>query len=160
MAIRITNSQGTKVYIAALGTDVLSPAAIKTAIAGAHAMGCIQDLGSISTSRKVTEYTCLSSNDASKAIGSVTLGNISVQLLFDADDTAGQDALRTMYLENENRLFIVELTDQITPITGNPSYFTFNGAVSSEEVVIAKDSAVLYNVTVEITSFPDFSPAW
>lgn len=156
MAIQITNSQGTMVHIAALGTDVSSVSSIESAITGGDTIGCIQELGSISTSRNVNEYSCLSSDETSKSFGSLSLGNINLQLLFDADDAAGQAALRAMYTGNEEKVFIIELTDDGAT---NPSYFCFNGGISSEEVAIAKDSAVMYNVTVEITSVPEFTAA-
>lgn len=159
MAIPITNSQGTKVYVCALGTSVTDAAAIATAKSAGQAIGCLQDLGSISTSRSVQEYACLSSDETAKSFGSLSLGNMNIQLLFDADDATGQDALRDMYLANEQKLIIVELNDQITPTTGNPTYYTFNGGISSEEVAITKDNAVMYNVTLEITSVPTFVPA-
>lgn len=156
MAITVTNAQGTKVYIADLGTSVSTATAIETAISGGDAIGCIQELGSISTSRSVNEYSCLSSDETAKSLGSLSLGNLNVQLLFDATDTAGQDALRGMYSANVSKLFIVELNDDGGT---NPSYFTFNGAISSEEIAVAKDSAVMYNVTLEINSVPEYTSA-
>lgn len=156
MAITVTNAQGTNVYIATLGTSVSSASAIATAISGADKIGCIQELGSISTSRSVNEYSCLSSDETTKSLGSVSLGNINLQLLFDASDTAGQDALRGMYAANAEKLFIVELSDDAGT---NPTYFCFNGAIASEEIAIQKDNAVMYNVTLEITSVPEYTAA-
>jgi len=59
MALNITNSQGTKVYICATAaTDVADATKVGTAIAAGKQIGCIQDLGGLSSSVSVQEYTC------------------------------------------------------------------------------------------------------
>lgn len=153
MAISVTNSQGTKVYIADSGTAVTDATAIATAISGGDQIGCIQSLGSISTSRSVQEYSCLSEDSTVKSSGSMSLGNIAIELLFDALDAAGQATLRSAYTANSSHVFIVELNDDAG---ANPTYITFDGFVSSEEVSAQKDNAVMYNVTVELNSVPAF----
>ena len=97
------------------------------------------------------EYACLSSNEIAKSLGSIKAGNLDISLLFDAKDAAGQLELRTMYSANERREFIIQLTDDGT---ANPTYITFEGGVSSMAMPIEKDSAVLQNFTVEMTSIP------
>jgi hypothetical protein len=154
MPIPITNSQNSKVYIAGTTAVTTTAAEVVTAITAGKQIGCLQSLGAISSSRSVQEYSCLSSDDTAKSFGSLSLGNMQVGLLFNANDTAGQDELKTMYSTNSSRKFIVELTDQITPTTGNPTYIIFTGALSSEEISIEKDAAVMYNVTIEIASKP------
>ena len=151
MALNITNTQGTLVYIAPQGTDLSDAAKIATAITAGKQIGCIQSLGSIDTSREVQEYACLSSNEIAKSLGSVKAGNLEISLLFDAKDAEGQLELRTMYGDNTRREFIIQLVDDGTV---SPTYITFEGAVSAMATPIEKDSAVLQNFTVEMTSLP------
>ena len=151
MALPITNTQLTKVYIAAAGTDVSTPALIATAISTADIVASILTLGEIGSSRNVTEFSVLDVDDATKSMGSITLGNIPLSLLFDSTDVAGQAELRTMYTANTPRVFIVKLTDDLAV---SPTYVTFDGALSSETLPIEKDSAVMYDTTVEFTSKP------
>lgn len=151
MALSITDTQLTKLYISPDGTDVSTPAIIATAIASADIVTGIQSLGEIGSTRNVTEYSALDVDETTKSLGSITLGNIPLSLLFDSSDTAGQDELRTMFSTNSRRVFIVKLTDDGAV---SPSYITFTGALSSETMPIEKDSAVMYNTTVEFTSKP------
>ena len=153
MSIVTTDAQGTKVYLAAEGTDVADATKIATAILAGKQVGCIQSLGSIDTTREVTEYACLSSNEIAKSLGSVKAGSLELSLLFNSGDAEGQKELRDMYTANERRVFIVELSDAGTT---NPTYITFDGAVSGIATPIEKNSAVLQNYTVEITSNPVF----
>ena len=150
--MKVTEVQGTKLHLVATTVDVSDAAAIATAIAGAETLACIQEIGDISLGTKaVTEYSCISSDSSFKSLGSVTLGNISPSLLFDAADTAGQNDLQDMWDNNTRRILIVELDDQITT---NPTYITFEAAISAPSLGIAKDSAVMYNPTIEICSKP------
>jgi len=154
--IAITNSQNSKLYVCDTANAAVADATeIDTAITGGKQVGCLQDLGSIGSSRSVQEYSCLSSDDTAKSSGSITLGNIAVSMLFSAADVAGQAELRAIYAANETRTMIVVLDDEITPTTGNPTYFTFEGFVSGQEVAIQKDNAVMMTSTVEIASNPD-----
>ena len=154
MAIDITNSQGTKVYLIAEGTDVSTAQKVATALATAKQVGCVQDIGELTSTRNVQEYSCLSSDETAKSLGSLKLGNLKIGMLFDSKDTAGQSEFRTMYNTNTKRICILELNDQVTPSTGNPTYFTFEAGVSSIGTSITKDNAVLCNATVEIASVP------
>ena len=154
MAIDITNSQGTKVYLIADGTDVSTAQKVATALATAKQVGCVQDIGELTSTRNVQEYSCLSSDETAKSLGSLKLGNLKIGMLFDSKDTAGQSEFRTMFNTNTKRICILALNDQVTPVTGNPTYFTFEAGVSSMGTSITKDNAVLSNATVEIASVP------
>ena len=155
MALTVVESQGTRAYLVAVGTDVSDAAKVKTAIATAKQINCLLDLGDVSLgSRSVQEYTCMSSDAAFKSLGSISLANITPQLLFDATDTAGQQDLINMWDNNTRRKLILVLNDQITPTTGNPTFIQFEAAVSSPSIGIAKDSAVMYNPTIEICTNP------
>lgn len=156
MALQVTESQNTKVYLIPAGTALTDAASIETAIATGKQIGCLQDLGSIAVSRNVQEYSCLSSDETAKSLGAISLPNITMQLLFDADDVTGQSELRSMWNDNSRRIMVVELPDQITPLTGNPTYIYFEAGLSSHGVTISKDNAVMVDVTVEICSNPKY----
>ena len=152
--MKITDSQGTKVYLVPTSTVLTDAASVATAIAAGKQIGCLQDLGEITSSRNVQEYSCLSSDEIQKSLGSISLPNLSISLLFDSTDTDGQKELRTMFKDNERRIMIVALNDEVTPVTGNPTYIYFEAGLSSAGVAIQKDNAVMYNVTIEICSNP------
>lgn len=157
MALSVTNAQGTKVYVAAAaGTAVADATEIGTAIAAGDQIGCIQDLGSIGTTRSVQEYSCLSADETAKSTGSISLGNFTVGMLFNAADTAGQATLRSIYAANATRTFIIELNDNGGT---NPTYITFEAFVSGQELSAQKDNAVMLTSTVEIASVPVYVDA-
>ena len=150
MSIVIVNSQGTKVYIcAAASTAVSDVAEIETAITAGKQIGCIQDLGGLGSSRSVQEYTCLSSDESAKSSGSKSQGNFTVSLLFNAADAAGQAELVTMYEGSQTRTMIIEFNDNAGV---SPTYETFEGFVSSDEISAPKDGAVTLTNTIEIAS--------
>jgi len=154
MALPKTDVQGTKLYLVAVGVDVSDAAAIATAISGGKQIGCLQAIGDISMTRAVQEYSCISSDEVSKSAGSVSLGNQELSTLFNAADAAGQQDLIAAWDDKERRQLIIELDDQITPTTGNPTYIIYEIFPSGVTIPLAKDAAVLYNSTVEISSLP------
>lgn len=152
--LKVTDVQGTKLYLAAADTDVSDVAAIQTAITGAKQIGCLQSIGDISMTRATNEYTCISSDNSTKSIGSTSLGNQEVSTLFNAADTEGQQDLIKAWDEKTRRIMIVEMNDQITESTGNPTYIVYRIFPSGVTIPMAKDSAVMYNQVVEIDSLP------
>jgi len=153
--IPLVNSQGSRLFVCATANTAVADATeIATAVAAGKQVGCLQDLGSIGSTRSVQEYSCLSSDDTAKSSGSLSLGNIAVGMLFNSADTAGQGELRSIYADNKTRTFIVVLNDEITAGTGNPTYFTFEGFVSGQDIAIQKDNAVMMTSTVELGSNP------
>lgn len=159
MPLSVTDVQGTKIYLAAVGTSVVDAAAIATAISSAKQIGCLQSIGDVSMTRAVQEYTCISSDESAKSAGSVSLGNQEISTLFNAADVAGQQDLIDAWDNKTRRILIIELNDQITPTTGNPTYITYEVFPSGVTIPMAKDSAVMYNAVIEISSLPDITLA-
>lgn len=159
MPLAVTDVQGTKIYLAPKGADVSTAAKILTAIGTAKQIGCLQSIGDITMTRAVQEYTCISSDESTKSQGSVSLGNQPIETLFNAADTAGQEDLIAMWDDKERRTFIIELNDQITPTTGNPTYITYEVFVSNVSIGMAKDAAVMYTATLEVSSMPKLTLA-
>lgn len=160
MSIPITESQGSKLYLVAKGTDLTTVTKIETAIATAKNVANISTIGDLASSRNVTEYKVIDKTESAKSIGSLSLGNLPIELIYDAADTAGQADLKLMYTGNTRREAIVMLADEpTTGVTPHPTYFTFETGLSSEAVGIAIDTAVLYKITMEICSKPIEYPA-
>ena len=159
--IPTTNSQNSKVYFVASGTDVSTSAKIETALATAKAVSCLQSGIDTTVSRSVQEYKCLSSDETTKALGSISLPNFAVDLLFDADNADGQKEIRDMFTGLTRRIMIIELTDGDAPYASialgqaYPSTITFEVMVSGLGESIEMDAAVMQKATLEMTSVPN-----
>lgn len=159
MSLAVTDVQGTKIYLAATTVATTTAVEIATAATGGKQIGCLQSIGDISMSRATQKYTCISSDESTKSQGSITLGNQEISTLFNAADVAGQQDLIAMWDGKERRKLIIELNDEITPTTGNPTYVVYEVFISSVSLPIAKDAAVMYNATLEISSMPQMTLA-
>lgn len=160
MALKPTDVQGTKAYLVATSVATGTATEIKTAVSGGKQITCLLEIGDINMgTRGTTEYSCIDQDSAFKSLGSISLASITPQLLFDATDTAGQQDLIAMWDTNTRRKLILALNDQITPTTGNPTFIVFEAGISSPTIGIAKDSAVMYNPTIEIMTKPALTKA-
>lgn len=160
MSIKVIESQGSKAYLVAAGTDLSTVAKIVTALATAKEIGDINTIGDVTSSRNVTEYKVIDKDEVAKSLGSLSLGNLPIELMYNGEDTSGQKDLRDAYNTNKRRELIIKLND--TPLTGtvkNPTYITMQVGVSSDGVAIAIDQAVIYKTTLEICSKPVLFPA-
>lgn len=154
-----TTTEGSKVYLSPLGTDVSDYTAIETAISTADQIGCIQDLGAIASSRPIKASKCISSGEISTAVGGRETQPVTVSLKFQADDTAGQNALRGGYATNTGYTCIYELNDDPGGTESHPTYITFDMKVSAYELAFVKDDDIFYNVTYIPLTNPSFTPA-
>ena len=149
--LSVTNTQGTKTYLVGTAVATSNITEILAAIAGGKTIDCLQTIGDIGSSRSVTEYTCIDSDESAKSLGAITLPSFDTELLFDALDTDGQQDLKAMYDTNTKRQMILELNDNAGT---SPTYIVFQVAISSELIGIEKDAAVMYKTTIEICSKP------
>jgi len=149
MGIAITDVLGTKVYLAPKGTVVTTATQASDAATAGKQILCLQELGDVSESKSVTEYSCLEGGDATKSFGSKTLGNFQLDVLYDAADSAGQADMVTMWDNTERRQIIVEMSDGGGT---SPSYVTFEIGLSTQTMSFQKDGAVMYKNTAEQTS--------
>lgn len=160
MSIKVIESQGSKAYLVAAGTDLSTVSKIVTALGTAKEIGDINTIGDVTSSRNVTEYKVLDKDEVAKSLGSLSLGNLPIELMYNGEDTAGQKDLRDAYNTNTRRELIIKLND--TPLTGtvkNPTYITMQIGSSSDGVAIAIDNAVIYKTVLEICSKPVLFPA-
>ena len=157
MAIPVTEAQGTKGYLVATSVATSNATEIAAAILGGKEINCMQDVGDIITSRSVTEYKCISSDESAKSMGSISLPNINMDLLFDAADALGQADFRDMYQNNTRRKMILAFSDVGAGTT--PTFIDFEIALSSDGLGITIDNAVMYKTVIEITSIPKVTNA-
>ena len=159
MAVKITESQNTKCHLVATTVETSTAAEVTSAISGGKEILFMPELSDFGSSKNVTSYSFINTDEIAKSIGSLTLGNFACDLMYDASDVAGQEDLRDMYSANSRRKMIVALNDKITPLTGNPTYIVFEVAVSSLNIGVAKDNAVMSKTTIELCSVPIIIPA-
>jgi len=159
MAIRLINSQGTKLLVAPVPPNpdaLITPYDWAMYIKNnAKITQCPQTLGDLPESRNLTEYGCISTNDSVKSVGSIQRGNFDVELLFDPDDTDGMDLMRDSFYDNTELLFAVEFPDSATQDTypgNNGTMEYFYGYVSSHTMGVAQNEAVRLTLTVEVSS--------
>ena len=159
MAIKVINSQGTRVFIVDVpATEWADCDAATTAILAGKMVGCPQSLGDLTETRPPTEYKCLSSNETAKILGAISRGSIDIGLLLDPDDAAGQGALRDAFHANENKIIGIVLPNEPEKVAGTPAsdgngtIYWFEGGVSETSVKIEMDAAILYSVKIEISS--------
>ena len=154
MAVKITESQGTKCHLVATTVATDTAATVKTAITGGKEILFMPELSDFGSSKNVTSYSFINTDEIAKSLGSLTLGNFACDLMYDAADIKGQKDLRDMYAANSRRKMIVALNDQITPTTGNPTYIVFEVAISALNTSITRDNAVMAKSTIELCSVP------
>jgi len=155
MSINLINSQGTILYVLPKPTTPWADCteavtAIKTT--GKQVM-CPQDLGEIQRTREMKEYSCLSSNETYKATGSMTLGEVTVGMLFDPTDAAGQDFLYTSFEDNTDFIFAFELPDADTSAgetDASGTMFWYEGVLVGDAISVPIDEAILYSVTISL----------
>ena len=149
----LKDSQLTKVYLVDTTTTLTAVSDIETAIAGATPLTCFQTFGDLVETRASQTYKCIDSNSSQKSIGSIDLGALPIEFLFDGQNSDGQAMLRTMFANNTRKRMIVQLNDE--PTTGaspHPTYIDFEVANASSGISIALDQAVVYKTNIEICS--------
>jgi len=161
MGLKVINSQGTVVTVIKAGTNMDDCTAVATAFAGGDVVGCPQSLGELSETRTSTEIKCLSSNETAKIMGSVSRGTLEMGLLLDPSDTAGQMKLKEAFANNEPVIIGIELPNipAGTGTGGNGTRYYFDAGVGGVSTGIAMDTAISYNVTLEVASVIGECPA-
>ena len=151
MAVKITESQNTKCYLVATTAATSTAVEVGTAITGGKEIKFLPDLGDIGTNKNVTSYNFINTDEVAKSIGSLTLPNFACDLIYDAADTAGQADIKSAYADNSRRKMIIALNDKGAT---NPTYITFEIAISALNTSITRDNAVMAKSTIEICSVP------
>ena len=147
-----TDVQGTTTWILDVPGTAYASCAIATPaiLLGAEAL-CPQSLGDLARTRAITEYSCISSNDSTKAAGKISYGDFAIELLYAPDDVAGQtelfDAMEAntpiiIAMEADNADVSVGPTDAAGTMVWTEAY------VSGDTIGYPVDGKMLYNVTL------------
>ena len=148
--MRITDVQGTRVFLAPQGTDVTTIAKIETALGTAKQVNCLQTIGDVAATRTTTDYNCISSDNVVTSLGSITYADQQLDVLFDADDITGKKDLIDAFENKERRQIIIVLSDKPNSNVGSsPTYITYEVAISAQSYTLAKDSAVMVTSTLK-----------
>lgn len=146
----LTDVQGLKVYLAPRGTAVATIANIETAISAAKQINCLQTLGDVAATRNTNTYSCMSSDNVAYSLGSITYGDMNIEVLYDAEDTAGKQDLIDAFENKERRQLIIALSDKPNANVGSsPTYVTFEVAFSAQSFTFPKDGAVMVSTTAK-----------
>ena len=138
MAIKVTDVQGITVKV------------------DGDLVGCLQTVGSLEETRAVKEYTCMSSNESAKSLGSISRGAIDIGLLLDETDVLGQKGLKDAFVANTVAVIAIELSDTLGL---NGTIYTFDGKVSKLSRSFPTDEGVMIDFTVEMSSEIIITPA-
>lgn len=137
----MAEATGIDIYLVAEATVTTTKANCTTAIATGKRLIKTKTLGDIGGTRAVSEQKYLSADDSEKVMGSVSYGNISVEMPFNASDTAGQAEMRSIFNDKSTRKAIIKETD------GN--FTVFPVKCSSWMKSYALDEFVMFKGTLE-----------
>lgn len=119
-------------------------------------VGEISEIGAFGDTRNVVTFATLADGRMQKARGVADAGNAVITYAHATGDQ-GQDALKAAYDVTSQAAdefnFKVELNDQITPSTGNPTTIYFRAKVTGRQVQsITSDGVVTVQATLAINS--------
>ena len=141
--------QGTKTWLVAVpATPWADCAAAAAALKAGKEALCPQTLGELTRTREVTERGCISSNDSVKAAGKMSYGDISLELLFDPTDAAGQAALLAAFDANTPVIIGFEAPDAPTAGTGNGTVVYTKAMITGDGIAFPANDVIGYNVTL------------
>jgi len=102
---------GLNSYLVAVATATATKANCLAAIATGKRLIKTKTLGDIGGTRAVTEHKYLSLDDTEKSLGSVSYGNLQVEMPFNAADTAGQAEMKAIFADKSERKLVIVETD-------------------------------------------------
>jgi len=121
---------------------------------GWQLVGSIEDLGEFGDVDQIISYDTLEDGRTKKLKGQADSGDMTVVVAYDSEDT-GQDNLFAAAQDKGSVPYNIkiELNDQITPSTGNPTDFQFKAFVTSFRTQIGgANNEVRASVALAITS--------
>jgi len=122
-------------------------------------IGALQALGDIKIARGTKEYSALNTQDVIIAVGRAQVGDLSVKVLLNPDDTGAQKALHDAVLNAGTVKFEVELPNKVTD-SGNGTKYTWEGAVVTDETITPdEDGFLLASFILKTPGFPVITAA-
>ncbi len=119
---------------------------------------CLLTLGDYSQERGKTEYNCMSSNDSTVGLGSITRAPLEFTGLYNEDTADGQDSLKVAFEANADVEISIEFDNQ--PSIGADGT-KLNGLMGVSKYVMSfpKDGKIGVAFTMEFVDTPSLSVA-
>jgi len=140
MAISGVDTQLVKVTVDAVtaGVPAGSPSEVK----------CIIDLGNYKQTRAKKTYSCMSSNESTVGLGSITRDPLTLGLLYNEDNADGQDKIKTAFDNNTEIDVVIEFDN--TPSGGaHGTQISARMGVAEWDMAMPKDSKVELTFSLE-----------
>ena len=123
-------------------------------------VSCVMALGDYKQARGTTKYECMSSNDSSVGLGSISRDPLSFELLYNEDAADGQAKLKTAFDTNEEVLISIEFDNaDISVGSTDAAGTTLAGlmGVSEFTMPMPKDGKLGANFSLEFLEAPVLS---
>ncbi len=142
----VINSQGTNVYVGyvPLIPYVSCDGAIVHLQNHGYKVVCPQILSEIKQFREINEYMCLASDQPVVHANEIDMANVSLQMLFDPDDIAGQEQIKKAFRTNISLLFGV--------VIDKKTILLFEGLIMSMKVKIEQNEAIKFDIDILTTT--------
>jgi len=119
---------------------------------------CLLALGDYAQNRAKTEYACMSSNESTVGLGSITRDPLNFEGLYNEDTTDGQELLKEAFTNNTDVEVAIEF-DNSPDGTAAGTTLTGTFGVSSFVMTFPKDGLIGANFTLEFKTEPVLTPA-
>jgi len=119
---------------------------------------CLLTLGDYSQERAKTEYACMSSDDSTVGLGSITRTPLEFTGLYNEDDLDGQETLKEAFESNSETKVQIEF-DNAEPIGSNGTQLVGNFGISKYIMSFPKDGKIGVAFTLEFVDTPVLNPA-
>jgi|GEM_PF-3248499 len=122
--------------------------------------GDLNSLGAIKMNRPIKEYEAINTGTIVQALGNIKTDPIVMSVIYDTEDTAGAKELETAFFDGSTIPMAIELSDIVTPTTGNGTTFTWDGVVIKDfELNPEQDGKVIATFTASMNGKPTVTAA-
>jgi hypothetical protein len=119
-----------------------------TAAGSPTAVQCVLDLGNYKQSRAKKTYACMSSNESTVGLGSITRDPLTLGLLYNEDNTDGQKKLKDAFNNNSDVDIVIEFNN--TPGGGvHGTQISARMGVAEWDMAMPKDSKIELTFSLE-----------
>jgi hypothetical protein len=112
------------------------------------AVQCVLSLGNYKQTRAKKTYSCMSSNESTVGLGSITRDPLVLGLLYNEDNTDGQAKIKNAFNSNSELDVVIEFNN--TPSGGaHGTQLSFRAGVAEWDMAMPKDSKIELNFSLE-----------
>ncbi len=119
---------------------------------------CLLTLGDYSQERTKTEYNCMSSDDSTVGLGSITRAPLEFTGLYNENDLDGQETLKEAFEANTETKVKIEF-DNAMPVGSNGTQLVGNFGISKYVMSFPKDGKIGVAFTMEFIAAPTLAVA-